>query len=1259
MKHLFGYIFFITTLAYTNTASAQITNINGPSGSGQFGYSVTVLANGNFVVADPLFNDGPILKAGAVYLYDGSTYALISTLKGSSPNDSIGSNGVLALGNGNFVVISTKWDNEAATNAGAVTFGNGVTGVSGVVSSSNSLVGSSTNDNIGSLGVIDPIILNGGIRSGNYIVRSPLWDNGTAVNAGAITWGNGNTGVSGIVSSTNSLIGSSVNDNVGAVNVTSFGLSNTSLVLRSPEWDNGAAANAGAVTWFNGTTGIAGVISSSNSLVGTSAFDNVGLSGITILSNGNYVVRNPDWNNGAVVDAGAVTWGNGTTGITGAVSSTNSLVGSTTGNKVGSDGITVLNNGNYVVLSPLWDNGVISDAGAATWGNGNTGVTGAITSSNSLIGSLNFDGIGFNIKALSNGNYVVISPYWDNGAALDAGAATWGNGTTGITGPVNSSNSLVGSTTNDRVGNDDSTLTILTNGNYVVRSPNWDNGAVINAGAATWGNGTTGITGPVSSSNSLVGSSPNDLVSFDGIMALTNSNYIVRSTNWSDGAVTNVGAVTWGNGGTGISGTISSSNSLIGSTNGDNIGTIATALNNGNYVIGSLFWNNGVVTDAGAVTWGNGSTGTVGVVTSSNSLVGTSTNDIVGSISPLSNNNYLIVSSFWDNGVATDAGAVTWCSGSGPVSGVISSANSLIGSSVNDRIGSNLSISLSAGNYVVNSSNWDNGAIADAGAVSIGNSLTGITGVVSSSNSLVGSQANDRIGSAGVAPINNNVVVLSPLWDNGSATNAGAVTWINGAAITIGAVSSINSLVGSASGDSVGNNGLNFTNVTNPHYIFRSPNWDNGAISNAGAVTFGNGSIGVYGIITNCNSVPGVIAAGGSTLVSAFNNTYEYMLVGKRQENLVVIYNPAGMICANHSDTASTNINGTNKVPLIASGGCRIISSITPGGASPVNGTVNSKLWIEASVPTFAGIPFVSRHYEITPVTNTTTATGRITLYFLQPEFNDFNAHAGSILDLPTGPSDAIGKANLRIGKYSGTSSDGTGLPGTYTSGAMVINPNDADIIWNSNNSRWEVSFDVTGFSGFILQTNANVLPLTLLEFKCRLQNSNALLNWKTENETNTDRFNIERSTDGRMYAAVGSVNALNNNGINSYGFTDPSVTALGVPIVYYRLQKKDLDGKITYSKIIVLLVDDKKNMVLLYPNPVINELNLSVSINKPERVRGRIIDNTGRIIKQQQWNLTSGSTSLTIDVSSLANGIYYLKLKGETINERKQFVKQ
>ena len=51
------------------------------------------------------FDDAGGMDAGAVYLFDGETGALISTLTGSSTNDNIGIASVTALTNGNYVVL--------------------------------------------------------------------------------------------------------------------------------------------------------------------------------------------------------------------------------------------------------------------------------------------------------------------------------------------------------------------------------------------------------------------------------------------------------------------------------------------------------------------------------------------------------------------------------------------------------------------------------------------------------------------------------------------------------------------------------------------------------------------------------------------------------------------------------------------------------------------------------------------------------------------------------------------------------------------------------------------------------------------------------------------------------------------------------------------------------------------------------------------------------------------------------------------------
>src|SRR6267142_431205 len=130
--------------------SFQLLDPN-PVAGNAFGSQVVVLpsANQNVVVTAP--NDNFVATgAGAVFLYNSSTGALLSALTGSSANEHVGSSGITPLPSGNFVINSPSWNYGTATDAGAVTFGNGTTGVNGAVSAANSLVGSTTNDQVGS-----------------------------------------------------------------------------------------------------------------------------------------------------------------------------------------------------------------------------------------------------------------------------------------------------------------------------------------------------------------------------------------------------------------------------------------------------------------------------------------------------------------------------------------------------------------------------------------------------------------------------------------------------------------------------------------------------------------------------------------------------------------------------------------------------------------------------------------------------------------------------------------------------------------------------------------------------------------------------------------------------------------------------------------------------------------------------------------------------------------------------------------------------
>ena len=759
------------------SSSLVQTDIVGPAGSENFGQSVTSLPNGNFVVVDQYYDGpGPAADTGAVYLYSGSTGAIISTLTGNTAGDQIGT-GITVLTNGNFVIYSPLWDFGPFADSGAVTWCSGVTGCSGAVTAANSVIGTLPNEYIGNGGITP-------LPNGDYVIGSGNW----------------------------------------------------------------GLLNAGAVTHASGTGGTVGPISAANSLVGSSAGDSVGYP-VIVIPSGNYVVASSYWDNGPATNAGAITWCSGSTGCQGAISPTNSLVGSTTGDRLGSGDVTALTGGNYVVASPDWDNGAAADAGAVTHCNGLTGSTGTVSAANSLVGTSANDSVGGGrVAVLANGNYVVPSPAWDNGAITNAGAVTFVNGSAGIIGPVSTLNSLVGSANNDVVGSDG--VTPLNNGNYIVASPFWDNGATANVGAATGGSGVVGAVGIISTANSLIGSTANDQVTSGGVTALTNNNYVVNSPLWDNGAAADAGASTWGNGVTGTFGGVTPANSLVGTTTNDNVGLVkATALTNGNYVVDSAYWNNGVVLQVGAVTWGNGLGGTVGAV---------------------------------------------------------SAANSLVGTTVNDRVGNSPVIALTNGNYVVGSPYWNLLSLIDAGAVTWGNGVGGTVGPVSSANSIVGSYPNDQVGYDRVVPLTNgNYVFVSDQWDNGALVDAGAVTWGNGLGGTVGSITNLNSLVGTTAGDQLGNLGV-FA-VPNGNYVIKSSRWDNGSIPNAGVLTYGAGNGGTSFLIGSGNSIPGTIT--NSTFTWAFDPTNETIIVGRPTENRVSIYDPTYSAVAdgNWSDASVWN----------------------------------------------------------------------------------------------------------------------------------------------------------------------------------------------------------------------------------------------------------------------------------------------------------------------------------------------------------------
>jgi hypothetical protein len=656
--------------ALSTTASSEIRaeqiNLEGPPGSVSFGAQIAVLQNGNIVVTDPRRPPN-----GAAYLYSPDR-VLISTVTNVLPGAHSGVEldrvKIVVLANGNYLLTNPNWRNGSLSNAGMVAWASGESGLSGEISSSNALVGSSADERVGFFGV-EPL------ANGNYIVSTLNWNNGTE-RMGAVTWGSGRSGVSGVISPDNSVVGGVVS--IGGT------LTNGNYVVIDVAWGRGAQYYFGAVMWADGTVGATGFMTAENAMIGSTAGDFY-FRRVFPLSNGNFVVTLPYWDNGSEVNAGAAVWMDGTAPTSGVISSSNALVGARAGNFVGYDEVQALANGNYVVVSSDWEDETGINLGAVTWANGETGLTGEVSAANSLIGGADFQFVGGDptyvvdgVTALTNGHYVVATPNWRS----MRGAITWGDGTRGIVGVVSPENSLVGASAGDQLGISwFSAVTPLTNGNYVVAVPAWHNADGVGVGAAVWVDGSGPRVGTVTALNSLTGSDPVN-AGID-VVALANGNYVVALTGWDRGQVSRAGAVAWGDGTVGTVGNFSPETALVGAREWDFVGW-PIALTDGNYIVCSQHYSTESKSRVGAITWGSGWGGLVGEISPSNSLVGSTSEDrLCGDqydyvVPALPDGRYVVASLGYDDGDVFDAGAFTFADG--PLVGHVDHENSVIGS---------------------------------------------------------------------------------------------------------------------------------------------------------------------------------------------------------------------------------------------------------------------------------------------------------------------------------------------------------------------------------------------------------------------------------------------------------------------------------------------------------------------------------------------------------------------------------------------------
>ena|GEM_PF-5225281 len=197
-------------------------------------------------------------------------------------------------------------------------------------------------------------------------------------------------------------------------------------------------------------------------------------------------------------------------------------------------------------------------------------------------------------------------------------------------------------------------------------------------------------------------------------------------------------------------------------------------------------------------------------------------------------------------------------------------------------------------------------------------------------------------------------------------------------------------------------------------------------------------------------------------------------------------------------------------------------------------------------------------------------------------------------------------------------------------------------------------TFDATPPAGVTVNSG---LPVSLIDFSAECMNDVVALSWTTASETNSAYFILQRSSDIGLWENIAQMTAAgNSNTLQYYSFTDQ------LPLEgnsYYRLLQYDFDGK--FEVFGPVSPDCMSNIISaqFYPNPVVESLVVSFPDEIPDNISVVMTDAKGSVVMRYDAAMNAvGNSSLTINVSHIPAGVYFLSVSADGFYQSSKILK-
>ncbi len=177
----------------------------------------------------------------------------------------------------------------------------------------------------------------------------------------------------------------------------------------------------------------------------------------------------------------------------------------------------------------------------------------------------------------------------------------------------------------------------------------------------------------------------------------------------------------------------------------------------------------------------------------------------------------------------------------------------------------------------------------------------------------------------------------------------------------------------------------------------------------------------------------------------------------------------------------------------------------------------------------------------------------------------------------------------------------------------------------------------------FTLTATGVPLEIKLLDINATNVENRNRIDWKTSSEDPGDFFVLERSSNGRDYSKLATIEAKGQPATYTY-WDEAPVSGLN----YYRLKTVTGSGKESYSEVVTAYVKGGSFAVEAFPNPVGDKLMVKAHGTTDNSALITISDAAGKTIKV----ISMTDQYAEIDMHGLAEGMYFVKYSDNTHNE-------